>query len=305
VAERAAALRADCARCFGLCCVVPAFTASADFAIDKAAGQPCPNLRADFRCGIHDRLRPRGFPGCVTYDCFGAGQKVAGGTFGGQDWRTAPGTAREMFDVFTVMRQLHELLWYLTEALALPALAPPALTPPAPGLPAPVRPADSLCDELGRALRETERLTGGTPAALAALDVSEYRGEVNALLLRASELARAGVRGGPADRRDLRGADLVGQDLRGTDLRAASLRGACLIGADLRAADLTGADLTGADLRGADLRGADLAGTIFLTQSQVDAANGDPATELPPSLTRPAHWPGGPASAGAARAAGS
>ncbi len=36
-------LRADCGRCAGLCCVAPAFTASADFAIDKPAGQPCPN----------------------------------------------------------------------------------------------------------------------------------------------------------------------------------------------------------------------------------------------------------------------
>ena len=36
-------LRADCTRCFALCCVAPAFAASADFAIDKPAGQPCPN----------------------------------------------------------------------------------------------------------------------------------------------------------------------------------------------------------------------------------------------------------------------
>jgi uncharacterized protein YjbI with pentapeptide repeats len=76
-------LRADCERCFGLCCVAPAFSASADFAIDKDAGCPCPNLQADFRCAIHDRLRQRGFAGCTVYDCFGAGQKVAQVTFGG------------------------------------------------------------------------------------------------------------------------------------------------------------------------------------------------------------------------------
>ena len=103
-------LRADCGRCFGLCCVAPAFAASADFAIDKAAGQPCPNLRPDFGCGIHDELRPRGFRGCTVYDCFGAGQQVAQVTFGGRDWRGAPHTAGEMFAVFAVMRQLHELL---------------------------------------------------------------------------------------------------------------------------------------------------------------------------------------------------
>ena len=71
-----ARLRADCARCFGLCCVAPVFAASADFAVDKPAGQLCPNLQADFRCVLHDRLRQRGFPGCAAYDCFGAGQQV-------------------------------------------------------------------------------------------------------------------------------------------------------------------------------------------------------------------------------------
>jgi uncharacterized protein YjbI with pentapeptide repeats len=261
-------LRADCERCFGLCCVAPAFSASADFAIDKEAGHPCPNLKADFGCSIHARLRQRGFPGCTVYDCFGAGQKVAQVTFGGQDWRRKPEIAAQMFGAFTIMRQLHELLWYLSEALTMPSAAP-------------------LRGELGRALDATERLTRGSPEALAELDVSAHRREVNALLLGASELARAGAR---REETELRGADLTGSDLRGADLRGASLRGACLIRADLRGADLAAADLTGADLRGADLGGADLCGSIFLTQAQIDAARGDPGTRLPPSLARPPHW---------------
>ena len=77
----------------------------------------------------------------------------------------------------------------------------------------------------------------------------------------------------------------MGQDLRGTNLR-----GALLIGADLRRADLRDADLAGADLRGANLAGADLRGTLFVTQSQLEAANGDQATLLSPQLVRPAHW---------------
>jgi uncharacterized protein YjbI with pentapeptide repeats len=261
-------LRADCEHCFGLCCVVPAFSASADFAIDKAAGQACPHLQADFRCGIHARLRPLGFPGCAAYDCFGAGQKVSQTTFAGQDWRRAPRTAKQMFEVFTVMRQLHELLWYLAEALTL-------------------RPAAPLHGELRRAQDETERLTHGRPEALADLDVAAHRREVNAVLLRASELARAAA---PGPARDHRGADLAGADLAGADLRAASLRGACLIGADLTGARLAAADLTGADLRGANLSGADLTRCLFLVQSQLDAAKGDNATRLPPAFTRPVHW---------------
>jgi hypothetical protein len=110
------------------------------------------------------------------------------------------------------------------------------------------------------------------------------------LLGQASELARAGV--GPRTHRALagRGTDLAGTDLRGQDLRGANLRGAMLIRADLRRADLRLADLAGADLRGANLGGADLRGSLFLTPSQLESANGDHATTLSPSSERPAHW---------------
>ncbi|WP_176726327.1 pentapeptide repeat-containing protein [Streptomyces sp. NBRC 110035] len=262
-------LRGDCARCFGLCCVTLPFTASAAFAVDKQAGSPCPNLREDHRCGIHARLRQEGFSGCTVYDCFGAGQKVAQVTFGGEDWRTGPPErARRMVDVFPVVRQLHELLWYLTEALTLPAARP-------------------LHADLRRALETTERLTRGTPQELAELDVGAHRQDVNVLLLRASELARSGVRG---RRKDRRGADLMGARLKGADLRGVSLRGAYLIAADLTGADLRGADLIGADLRDTDLTDADLTGAFFLTQPQLNAARGSAGTTLPGSVTRPAHW---------------
>lgn len=260
-------LRADCENCFGLCCVAPAFSASADFAIDKPAGHACPHLDGDFRCGIHDRLRDRGFAGCTVYDCFGAGQKVSQVTFRGQDWRS-PGVAERMFAVFATMRQLHELLWYLGEALTLQA-------------------AGTLHGELRSAFDEIEQLTVGSPDELAGWDVAARRADINSLLLRASELARAQARRPEVE---LRGADLIGKDLRGADLSGANLRGARLIGADLGDADLAMADLTGADLRGADLGGADLATSMFLTQSQLDAAQGDQATRLPPSLTTPKHW---------------
>lgn len=261
-------LRADCARCFGLCCVAPAFSASADFAIDKPAGQACANLRPDFSCGIHANLRDQGFPGCDVFDCFGAGQQVAQITFGGQDWRSKPEIASQMFAAFTVMRQLNELLWYLNEALSLP-------TP------------RSLHDALSDALDETERLTRHRPDDLVELDVAAHRQDVNALLLRVSELVRAGAGRPPIDHR---GADLIGKNLSGADLRGANLRGAYLIGADLSDADLRTADLIGADFRAANLSGAHLAESLFLTQFQLNAARGDRRTRLPPSLTRPGHW---------------
>jgi uncharacterized protein YjbI with pentapeptide repeats len=259
-------LRADCSRCFALCCVAPAFSRSAEFAIDKAAGRPCPNLRADFRCAIHTGLRREGFAGCATYDCFGAGQKVSQQTFAGRDWRSAPTDAPAMFAAFAVMRHLHELLWYVTSALDLDAAGP-------------------VRDDLARARDEVEALTRLGPEELAALDVTAHRDAVNPVLRRASALARA-ARRGP----ERAGADLVGADLTDLDLRGANLRGARLIGADLTGADLDRADVTGADLRGATLAAADLRGTLFLTQSQVDGAVGDAVTRLPTTVARPAHW---------------
>ena len=252
-------LRADCTRCFGLCCVAPAFARSADFAIDKPAGRPCVNLLADFRCGIHPELRERGFGGCTVYDCFGAGQRVAGEF--GRDWRAAPQTAARMFAAFERMRDLHELLWYLTDALARPAAAP-------------------IHDGLRGALADTERLAGQDPTRD---QTDAQRAAVDVWLTRASELVRGAGR-------QLRGADLMGHDLRGADLAGANLRGAYLIGARLSGADLRGADVIGADLRGADLCGADLSTALYLTQFQVAAARGDGRTALPAALERPSHW---------------
>ncbi len=262
-------LRADCEHCFALCCVVPAFFASVDFAISKRASRACPHLQPDFRCDIHSRLRQEGFRGCSVYDCFGAGQKVSQVTFGGQDWRRDPRIAEQMFAVYPKVRALHELLWYLSEALTLPA-------------------ARELRGDLSRVLDETERITHVTADELMRLDLATHGRDVTALLLRASDLARAEV----PHAKDLSGADLMGADLKGADLRGANLRGAFLIAADLRGADLRLADLTGTDVRDTDLSDADLSESIFLIQSQLEAAKGNSATKLPPSLARPAHWSG-------------
>ncbi|MFF7456781.1 pentapeptide repeat-containing protein [Kitasatospora sp. NPDC008115] len=261
-------LVSDCGSCFGLCCVALPFAAGTDFAVNKAAGSACRNLKTDFTCGIHERLRESGFPGCTVYDCFGAGQQVSQVTFGGRGWREAPEDAGAMFEVFPVVRQLHELLWYLTEALTF-------------------EPARPVHGELRRALEETGRLAGGTPEEILAVDVPAHRQAVAELLLKASELVRAAV----PRRREHRGADLFGARLRGADLRGANLRGALLVAADLAGADLRLADLVGADLRDANLAGADLTEALFLTQAQLNAARGDATTRLPSALKRPTHWP--------------
>ncbi len=267
------ALRADCSRCVGLCCVVPAFSASSEFAIDKPAGHACPNLRSDSRCAIHADLRRRGFPGCTVYDCFGAGQQVTQATFDGADWRGDAATAAGMASAFPVVRALYELMWYLTDLLARDAAAA-------------LHPAGEA------ALAEHRRLAASPAPALAALDLGAVRDAVDPLLRHASALVRAEAgQGRDAERAEARrGGGLVGARLRGADLRGADLRGALLIGSDLRGADLRGADLVGADLRGCDLRAADVSTSLYLTQSQVNAARGDAMTRLAGTLDRPTHW---------------
>ncbi|MEC0169524.1 pentapeptide repeat-containing protein [Paenibacillus graminis] len=268
-------LQSNCESCFGLCCAALPFAVSSDFAIDKNAGQPCPNLRKDFRCGIHTGLRANGFRGCTVYECFGAGPKVSHITFNGRDWREAPETAAQMFEVFPVMRHLHELLCYLTEALLLPAAQP-------------------IRSQLHSALEQTERLTLLPAEALLKVDVYTHRAEINELLLRTSELAREASRrqlhNAPKRPKIYRGADLIGAKLKKADLRCVSLRGAYLIAADLSGADLRGADLIGADFRDTNLCGADLRDTLFLTQSQLNAAKGDILTQLPDRFVHPEHW---------------
>ncbi|WP_285114394.1 pentapeptide repeat-containing protein [Leifsonia sp. fls2-241-R2A-40a] len=269
-------LRADCSRCVGLCCVALAFARSADFAFDKPAGDPCVNLDGDDRCRIHPHLRERGFKGCTVFDCFGAGQQVTQHTFDGASWRDDAQTRDAMFAVFPLMRQLHELLWFVEEALALPA-------------------AERLHPALRRTRAEVRSIADAPPAEILAADIEEVRAPAAQLLREAARLARevGDIGTGPirgARSRIRPGADLLGADLRGADLRGAELRGALLIAADLRDADLSRAELIGADLRDARLDGAELRDAIYLTQVQVNAAQGDRRTRLPATLGRPAHW---------------
>jgi hypothetical protein len=246
--------------------VVPAFAASADFAIDKPATTPCPNLATDFRCTIHERLRPAGFVGCTVYDCFGAGQRITQHTFGGRTWRESPDIAHDMYEAFPIMRELHELLWYLAEAVRL-------------------RLDGDLPTRLADAEARINEITGYDVDRLRDLDRAALWGEVNELLRSASREVRAGVGSGRSWKRDQ-----IGAKLRRADLRGAELRGAYLIGADLTGADLRWADLIGADLRAAELAGADLSSALFLTGPQVASARGDRETRLPAHLPRPAHW---------------
>lgn len=232
-------LQADCSQCFALCCVLLPFAKGESFPETKPGGRPCHNLGADDGCGIHDTLARDGWSGCVAFDCFGAGQQVSQVTYAGVTWREG-GNLGEMAAVLSVMRQLHEMLALLDEAVRRSA------------------------GDAGLWIDKLVGLIGGTPEELLAHDIDDLRHDVGAVLASSS----IAVRSRWPDALDLAGQDLAGRDLRELDLRGAMLRGAVLLGVDLRDCDLTDADFLGADLRGVDARGADLSAALFLTIAQ-------------------------------------
>ena len=259
------ALVDDCASCLGLCCVMLAFSRSADFAADKRAGTPCPQLDDGHGCRIHERLPESGYRGCDAYSCYGAGPTLTRAA-GGRSWVDDVETADLLRRAFTPARQVHELLWHLAEAARQP-------------LP------EKLAGQVAAQQHRAEQLAAAPLEELASADVAHRWLRAASVLRKVSECVR-----GPHPGPNLRGADLVNADLRGADLARANLRGALLVAARLQGANLCGADLAGADLRDADLGGADLSGAVFVSPSQLRAARGSADTVLPHMATRPPSW---------------
>ena len=72
----------------------------------------------------HVPLASHGFPGCVAFDCYGAGQRVTQELFNGMSWRTSDETAvQNLFSAYTSFLALHRLMAML--ALAEATVSPP------------------------------------------------------------------------------------------------------------------------------------------------------------------------------------
>ena len=261
-------LKIDCEKCFGLCCVSLYFSKSDGFPHNKDAGKPCINLKSDFKCSVHNTLYTKGLKGCIGYDCFGAGQKISQITFNGEDWRGSSQSSNKMFESFYVMRQLHEMLWYLNEAFNL-------------------QKDTTSKNEIKELIDYTNNLTLLDSDSLLKINIDNHRDKVNVFLRKTSEMIR---KNSLKSNNSSKSKSYLGKDLRKLDLRGADLRGAFLIAANLKVMNLTGADFIGADLRDADFSGADLIKSIFLTQAQINSAKGDANTKLPINITKPRHW---------------
>lgn len=250
VAEKRNSLAIDCRSCAGLCCV-SLYCAKVDgFPENKAAGVPCKYLEKDFRCRIHDSLQDRGLKGCMAYDCFGAGQKTTQIFRSRGDWKENPVISAEMFRVFHRIFQLHQMKWFLLEALALAD-------------------AEGSKEEIRSLIGENEEITGIVPEEIGAYDIEPYRRRVNPLLKDVIRKKGGGF-------------------IKGSDNRDFTM--AILIGSDFSKQSLGESLFLGADLRDANLEGADLSKCYFLTQMQINSAKGDQYTKLPSGLSRPQKW---------------
>jgi hypothetical protein len=152
-------LVADCARCAALCCVAPSFEASEDFAVDKPSGARCQHLEHDDRCAIHAQRIERGFPGCVSFECYGAGQRAT---------RTFQGADRD--ELYLLLNTLHELLFLLTEGLKL---CPPSHA--------------ELGAQLTRAIEALDAFEPVSIAQVRAFDLSGTQAHARALLREVGE----------------------------------------------------------------------------------------------------------------------
>lgn len=269
-------IKIDCEKCFGFCCTALYFSKCDGFPEDKEAGKPCVNLQKDFKCAVHRELRKKGLKGCTTYDCFGAGQKVAQFTYKGESWVNAKELSNEMFNVFLVMRQLHEMLWYLAQALALAE-------------------SSAIKEKIKMLIEKTISLTEMPPQFILKIDVESHRDSVNELLKQASKERQRSLlhikKSNDKNKKSLSvGCNFIGANLTNTNLIGGNFAGALLIVANLKNADLTGANFIGADLRDADIRGANLEHSMFLTQYQINSAKGDSNTILPKELVMPSYW---------------
>jgi hypothetical protein len=116
-------LRADCTQCASLCCVALSFERSSLFAFDKEAGEPCAHLSRCGACRIHGERAARGFAGCASYDCLGAGQYVTQAMFGGRSWTADRALLGPMMEAFAIVREIHAVVLALqsTSEHAMPA----------------------------------------------------------------------------------------------------------------------------------------------------------------------------------------
>ncbi|MFS0788060.1 pentapeptide repeat-containing protein [Shouchella sp. 1P09AA] len=180
----------------------------------------------------------------MTYECFGAGQYVSQVIYSGESWRENKDLAVDMFIVFPIVQQIHEMLFYLSQALEV----------------AEDKHKHSLSFLQDELLEQTS-----SRSSIRNFNVSHYRGRVGASLEEVSRTYRKAY-----SQKKLK-SNYIGMRISGS-LAGQSLRGKLLIGANGNHANFHRVDFLGADMRDTQLKRANLSDALFLTQSQLNAA---------------------------------
>ncbi|MEG0265375.1 MAG: pentapeptide repeat-containing protein [Erysipelotrichaceae bacterium] len=254
-------LKIDCSKCFGYCCAALYFSKIDGFPYNKKNNEPCIHLMEHFKCEIHTSLKDKGLKGCLAYDCFGAGQKVAQHTFSNK----ADYLIDKQYVAFLMMRSLHEILWYLNEAKQLTTKQEELIQ------------IENIMDKIHFiSLQAVDTLLKN--------DINQIREQVNLILRTISDNTRNQYKS------KFHSKDYIGKDFKKQKIYGVDFRGALLIAANLSDCELIGCDFIGADLRDTNIKGANLSQSIFLTQLQINEACGDEKTILPKALQKPNHW---------------
>nr|WP_315020100.1 pentapeptide repeat-containing protein [uncultured Aminipila sp.] len=258
-------LSINCEECCGICCTALYYTKMDGFPEDKAAGKPCGNLRDDFKCSIHNNLVEYKLKGCMAYDCFGAGQKVTQEIYGGLDWKKNPEVADQMFQVFLIVYQLHQMLWYLIQARRIIA-------------------DNSMKNDINNLIEENGKMTQMRPEGIIKLDWEQYRDRVNRVLKETCKAVHSEITD------NNHSIDCMGQSFKKQNLDGKDFSMKLLIAANFEGCSLNRTNFLGADMRDTNFRDTDLSKSLFLTQMQINTAMGNCHTKLPEYLTMPETW---------------
>jgi len=259
-------LKIDCKKCSGLCCVALYCTKTDGFPANKEAGTPCKHLNSDFSCKIHSRLADNNYKGCLAYDCFGAGQRTTQLYLPDGTWETNSEQKDKLFQVFMIVYQLHQMLWYLVEAFTLTS-------------------NELLRSTIDSLISENEQMLQQPMDHIAMLGLPEYRSNVNNVLKQIS----TGISANDTSSQ-INGLNYLGKNFKKANLDRKNFSMSLMIAANFSGCSLKNTNFLGADLRDANIKNADLSKSIFLTQMQINSAIGNSNTKIPINLTRPATW---------------
>lgn len=257
-----------CEKCCGLCCVALYFTKSDGFPKDKEAGAAYENLQNDYRCKMYPELSKQRLKGCMTYDCFGAGQFITRHLKSLPNWLIiSPKEAVRIFDSYLVVLKVHQTLWYLSQCLML-------------CLPQSEKEdAKSFINE-GSALIETPL------EMMSVLDTQPFCEKSNVYLRRICAIYQTGS----CNVNKTQISNYMGKNMQRKNLAGIDFSMSLLIAANLVKANLYGANFLGADMRDTNICDTDLSQCLFLTQFQINSAKGNSNTILPPYLHKPKTW---------------